>query len=111
MAKNQLDTTGTKAPKFRSVQDIMRDPSMKAKLSNLVDEAVKCKTKISYEQQNIKVLRDAALDDLGLKPALFNSYVAAVFNNDYQNRKDGLEQQLTLIECILGETSIEHDGE
>ena len=111
MAKKDLDTTGTKAPKFRSVQEIMKQPTLKAKLTNLVDEAVKAKTKIAHEQQNIKVLRDAALEELGLKPALFNQYVGMVFNNDYQQRKENVEQLIDLIDAVLGETSLTHDGE
>jgi hypothetical protein len=97
------DTKATKAAKFRSIEEIMRDPSSKTKLQHLVDEAVQSKTKIAREQLIIKGLRDAALEDLGLKPALFNSFVNMSFNNDYQVRKEGLEQQLTLVEMVLGE--------
>lgn len=99
--KNPL--AAPKKKQFRSIEEIMAQPSLKAKLNNMVDEAVTCKTKIMHEQQNIKALRDAALEDLGLKPALFSAYVAAVFNNDYTQRREGLEQQLTLIEHIMGE--------
>ncbi len=98
-----------KSKKFRSIEEIMRDPSAKAKLTNLVDEAVNCKQKISMEQQNIKVLRDAALEELGLKPALFNGYVAMTFNNDYQQRREGLEQQLSLVEMVMQEAQIGYD--
>ena len=80
----------------------MRDPAAKAKLTNLVDEAVQSKLKIQGEQQTIKELRDNAFETLGLKPALFNNYVACVFNNDYQTRKDNLEQQLVLVEVLMG---------
>lgn len=100
--KNQL---ANKKREMRSIEDIMRDPALRSKLNNMVDEAVNCKTKISMEQKNIKALRDAALEELGLKPQLFNNYVAMVFNNDYQLRKEGLEQQLMLVEIVLGETS------
>jgi len=92
-----------KAKKHRSIEEIMRDPGAKAKLNNLVDEAVTCKTKILHEQQTIKALKDAALEDLGLHPKLFGNYVAMVFNNDYTQRKEGLEQQLTLVELVMGE--------
>lgn len=98
---NQL--TETKPAKFRSIEEIMRDPSAKNKLQHLVDEAVQSKTKIAHEQSIIKGLRDAALEDLGLKPQLFNNFVAMTFNNDYQQRKEGLEQQLTLVEIVMGE--------
>jgi len=108
----RLATTGgtkalVKAQKYRTIEDIMRDPAMKAKLTNLVDEAVQCKQKISYEQENIKALREAALDDLGLKPQLFNNFVAMTYNNDYQQRKEGLEQQLTLVELVMGDTELQ----
>ncbi len=101
MSKNELATS--KKPRFRSIEEIMRDPKAKAKLTNLVDEAVTCKQKIMHEQANIKALKDAALEDLGLKPQLFSNYVSMVFNNDYGIRKEGLEQQLTLIELVMGE--------
>lgn len=104
MKTNALtDTKATKAAKFRSIEEIMRDPSAKTKLQHLVDEAVQSKTKIAHEQSIIKGLRDAALEDLGLKPQLFNNFVAVTFNNDYGVRKDNLEQQLTLIECIMSD--------
>lgn len=101
MPKNAM--TEAKPQKFRSVEEIMRDPRSKAKLQQLVDEAVQSKTKIEHEQRIIKGLREAALEDLGLKPQLFNNFVSMTFNNDYQVRKDGLEQQLTLVELVLGD--------
>lgn len=103
--------TEAKPKKFASIEDIMKDPAKKAKLQNLVDEAVGCKTKIAFEQQNIKALRDAALEDLGLKPQLFNNFVAMTFNNDYVQRKEGLEQQLTLVELVMDDAGavLTHD--
>lgn len=100
-----------KATKFRSISEIMSIPSYKAKLTNLVDEAVECKTKIEAERQNIKVLREAALDDLGLKPELFNSYIAMVFNNDYAKRLDKVEELQSLIQSVMSDAQIEHNRE
>lgn len=102
MTKELMPVDGAKKAKFRSIEEIMRDPKAKATLSNLVDEAVQAKQRIEAQQQIIKGLREHALEELGLKPALFNNYVACVYNNDYQQRKDGLEQQLTLVELIMG---------
>lgn len=101
MPKNAL--AETKPKKFRSIDEIMRDPASKNKLQHLVDEAVQSKTKIAHEQSIIKGLREAALEDLGLKPQLFNNFVAVTFNNDYQVRKEGLEEQLTLVEILMGD--------
>jgi hypothetical protein len=100
-----------KTKKFRDIQSIMKDPTAKAKLSNLVDEAVTCKSAIAMQQQNIKVLRDSALEDLQLSPKLFNAYVAAAFNNDYGQRKEGLEEQVALLDAIMGEIEGPSDDE
>lgn len=98
-----------KTKKFRDIASIMKDPAAKAKLSNLVDEAVTCKSAIQLQQQNIKVLRDAALEDLQLSPKLFNAYVAAAFNNDYAQRKETLEEQVALLENIMGDAQLSND--
>jgi hypothetical protein len=93
-----------KSSKFRDIASIMKDTGAKAKLSNLIDEAVTCKGAIAMQQQNIKVLRDTALEDLKLSPKLFNAYVSAAFNNDYQQRKESLDEQVTLLEFIMGDS-------
>lgn len=87
--------------KFRNIEDILKDPASKAKLNNLVDEAVRCKIRIQQEQETIKDLRDVAKNDLSLNPKLFNYYVAMVYNNDYTARKDNLEELSTLIESVM----------
>jgi len=87
--------------KFRAIQDIMNNPALKAKLNNLVDEAVRTKQKIFEEQLTIKTLREVALNDVGLNPKLFNYYVAAVFNNDYAMRKDSLTELSDLIDNVM----------
>jgi hypothetical protein len=87
--------------KFRSIQDIMKDPGLKSKLNNLVDEAVRAKHRIYTEQQTIKDLRDVARNDIALNPKLFNYYVAAVFNNDYTSRKENLDELSTLIDTVM----------
>lgn len=98
---NLLVNAETKTKKFRNIDDIMKDPVLKSKLNNLVDEAVRCKIKIHMEQQTIKDLRDVAKNDLSLNPKLFNLYVGMVFNNDYTTRKESLDEQLTLIDMVL----------
>jgi uracil phosphoribosyltransferase len=105
MAKTTELTTNTK--KFRDIQSILKDPAAKAKLTNLVDEAVKCKSAIAMQQTNIKVLRDEAKADLEVDPKLFNTFVAASYNNDYAQRKTSLDEQLTLIMGIMGEIGYE----
>jgi hypothetical protein len=109
--KNMLINLDAKnSTKFRSIQDIMKDPGQKAKLNNLVDEAVRAKQRIFTEQQTVKDLREVAKTDLALNPKLFNLYVQATFNNDYTARKDSLDEQLTLIETILGLMPPDHSA-
>jgi hypothetical protein len=90
-----------KSKKHRDIISIMKDPAAKAKLTNLVDEAVTCKSVIAMQQQNIKVLREVAVDELQMAPKLFNLYVSSCFNNDYMERKDSLDEQVSLLENIL----------
>lgn len=87
--------------KFKNIEDIMRDPAMKAKLNNLVDEAVRCKQEIYKQQQAIKDIRDVARNDVALNPKLFNYYVAMVFANDYAARKENVDQLETLIDTVM----------
>jgi hypothetical protein len=87
--------------KFRSIEDILKDPVLKAKLNNLVDEAVRCKQRIYSENQAIKDLRDVARNDVSLNPKLFNYYVAMVFNNDYAARKENVDQLESLIDAVM----------
>ncbi len=104
MARNELalgDKGDKPNTKFKDIQSILKDPALKAKLNNLVDEAVRCKQRIYAEQQNIKDLRDAARNDVALNPKHFNYYVAMVFNNDYVARKEDVDQLSTLIDAVL----------
>lgn len=106
MSKNEL----AKASKFRDINSIMKDTKAKAKLSNLIDEAVVCKGAISMQQDNIKALRDVAKDELGLCPKLFNVFLASVYSNDYSQRKESLDEQVTLLEHLMGESgSLTHN--
>lgn len=98
LVANAADKPNTK---FKDIQAILKDPLLKAKLNNLVDEAVRCKQRIYGEQQAIKDLRDAARNDVMLNPKHFNYYVAMVFNNDYTARKEDVDQLSTLIEAVL----------
>lgn len=92
-----------KTKKFRDISSIMKDPAARATLTNLVDEAVTCKAAIALQQGTIKSLRETALEKLELNPKLFNAYVAASYNNDYAQRKDSLDEQLSLLDAIMAQ--------
>lgn len=103
MPPNMLVSTDDKkqSTKFRSIQDIMNNPALKAKLNNAVDEAVRTKQRIFEEQLTIKTLRETALNDVGLNPKLFNYYVSMVFNNDYAARSAAVGELETLIDTVM----------
>jgi len=103
---NSVVKSPEKQAKFREIKEIMEQPSMKAALSSYVDEAVKCKQKIQFEQDNLKALRDNAKEELGLKPNVFNAYVAVVYNNDYVQRKEKLEELVDLIDYVMEDNNL-----
>jgi hypothetical protein len=101
-------TIKEQGPRFRPVQDILRDDRLKAKLTSLVDEAVNCKTKIQLQQEHIKQLREVSKKELDLDPKIFNFWVKSAYDNDYSSKKQSLEEMLALIENVVG---LEDSGE
>lgn len=111
MGNSIVDATGKNVAKFREIREIMQIPSMKAKLTSYIDEAVKSKQKIQAEQEHIKAARENAKDEVGIKPAVFNQYVAMVYNNDYLQRKDKLEELIDMVDQVMKENNIlPHEG-
>lgn len=106
MGNSVVDITGKASPKFREIKEIMQQPSMKAKLMTFVDEAVNCKKKIEFENQNLKALRENAKDELGIKPNVFNAYVSMVHANDYVQRKGKLEELVDMVEYAMEDAHI-----
>lgn len=102
MAKPPVDMTG-KSVKFRDIKEIMNVPSMKAALMSYVDEATNHMLKIQANKDQIKRIREDVVDELGLKPAIFNQYVAMVHNNDYLKRRDKLEEIMDMIDAVMRE--------
>lgn len=98
---NKLVALDGKTTKFRAIKDILKDPNLKAKLTNCVDEAVRCKLKIQQQQEAIKSIRDAAKESVGVDPKIFNYYVGMVYNNDYAMRKQNVDELSTLIDTVM----------
>lgn len=90
-----------KSEKFRDISEIMANPRLKAMLNSFVDEAVKCKSNIAVQQEILKGYKESAQEELGLKPAVFNAYVAMTFNNDYLQRKDKLQELMDLVDNVM----------
>lgn len=99
MPKNQLAAPGRK--QFTDVADILKNPSQRSKLQSFVDETVRCKTKILDENESIKGIREAAVEELGIQPKIFNSIVSLFFNNNFEQKREELEQMETVIETLM----------
>jgi hypothetical protein len=108
---NELFDPKKKQTKLRDIQSIMKDPALRAKLTNCVDEAVRCKLRIYTEQQAIKDLTEAAKNDVGIHPSLFKLYVNSAYNNDYTTRKASLEEMIELIDSVIGIAGPTDDSE
>jgi len=99
MPKNQLAKQGRKS--FTDVAEILKNPSQRTKLQSYVDETVRCKMKILDENESIKGIRTAAIEELGIQPKIFNSIVSLFFNNNFEQKREELEQLETVIETLM----------
>jgi hypothetical protein len=87
---------------FRSLIDILNNPSDRAKLQGFIDEAVRCKTRIADENESIKNLRDEAIDKLGIKGKKFNQLVKMYYNNNFTEIQMEAEELEMVIELLTG---------
>lgn len=102
MPKNALATAGKKK-QFVEVTTILKSPALKAKLQNYIDEAVRAKTKILDENENIKQLRDTAVDDLNIEPKMFNVLVGLYFNNNFDQKMAELDKLQSALLALTGD--------
>lgn len=92
---------------YTEVSDILNNMAERAKLQNFLDEAVRCKMRIADEQESIKGLRDAAVDDLNIEPKMFNMLVGLFFNNNFEQKKEELEKMQNVIDAFDAAKAIE----
>jgi hypothetical protein len=99
MPKNALATTGKK--QFIEVTTLIKDPAQRSKLQNYIDEVIRCKTKILDEQESIKALRDAAVEELNIEPKMFTQLVSLFFNNNFEQKRAELERLEAAINALM----------
>lgn len=100
MPKNQLATIGKKS-NFIEVTTLLKDSAQRAKLQSYIDEVVRCKTKILDENESIKTIRDAAVEELNIEPKMFNSLVSLFFNNNFEQKREELEKLEAAINALM----------
>ncbi len=100
MAKNALSTGKKKS--FVEIRTILQSPAMRSKLQNYIDEILRSKSKILDEQEHIRSIRDAAVDDLSIEPKMLNSLAAMFFNNNFDQKLEELNKLEEAIRLIQG---------
>lgn len=100
MSKNQL-ALANKKRQFVEVTTVLAAPATRAKLQNYIDEVVRCKTKILDENESIKVLRDAAVEELNIEPKMFSALVSLFFNNNFDQKKEEMEKLEAAINALM----------
>lgn len=86
---------------IRPIEDILNNKSDRAKLQNFLDEAVRSKGRIAQEQEQLKAIKDAAIEDVGIEGKMFNQLTALFFNNNFSEKQAELEKLDTAIEMLL----------
>lgn len=100
------DLTGT-AVKHRSITEVLNTPGLRARLMSFADEIVIAKQKIQFEQETIRGLREAALEELNIKGPVFNNFVDMIFKNDYVQRKDKFGELHDMVDAIMRDGGME----
>jgi hypothetical protein len=96
-----MRTPKTPKRETRQIEDILNNLSDRAKLQNFIDEAVRSKSRIAAEQEQLKAIREAAVEDVGIEGKMFNQLTALFFNNNFSEKQAELEKLDTAIDLLL----------
>lgn len=100
MAKNQLSVSNNKK-QFMEVTTILADSGTKAKLQNYIDEIILLKTKILDNNESIKTIREAAVDELNIDPKMLKVMVDLYFNNNFDQKLEEVERLELLLNTLM----------
>jgi hypothetical protein len=89
-------------PQVREIEDILSNPSDKAKLQGFIDEAARCKQLIADQNESIKGIREVAVEEIGINPKLFNSLVKVSFDGSSMETKATINSLDTAIAILFG---------
>lgn len=86
---------------YRPIEAILGNPSDKVKLKNFIDEAVRCKIKISDENESIKGLATEAAEKIEIEPKLFKQLVNLYFKNNFAEKQAEISALDSAIEMLV----------
>lgn len=90
-------------PEVRDIVSILNNPADKKKLTNFIDEALRCKQKVDDENESIKVLREEALDQIGIEGKMFNSLLRLYHTGKFAEKHEEVSQLEMAIEMLTGQ--------
>lgn len=96
-----------RAPKAeqRDIVSILNNPADKAKLTNYIDEALLCKKAIDDKNEDIKVIREEAIEKIGIEPKMFNSLLRLYHTGGFAEKQEEISQLELAIEILTGQKS------
>lgn len=82
------------------ITTVLQSEPLRAKLQSYVDQILTCRIKILDQQESIKQLRDAAVEELNIEGKMLNNIVSLYFNNDFEQKADELERLQQVIHLL-----------
>jgi len=86
------------------IVSILNNPVSKAKLTNFIDEALIAKRSIDDKQADIKIIREAAMEKIGIEGKMFNSLLSLYHKGNFGEKQEELSQLESAIEMLTGQS-------
>lgn len=84
-----------------SITTILNNQVDKKKLMSFIDEAVRCKLLIADQNESIKILKEEALEQIGIEGKMFSSLVKIAYDNNYIEKQSELSDLEDAIEMLF----------
>lgn len=81
---------------------ILNNLDARAKLTNFIDEALILKRSIDDKQQDIKIIREEALEKIGIEGKMFNQILGLYHKGNFGEKQEELSQLESAIEMLTG---------
>lgn len=88
------------APQSRDIASIINNSSDKAKLKGFIDEAILCYASIAMKNEDIKALRDEAVEQLGIDAKLFSNIVRVFRTESFEKTLEEMTELETALELL-----------
>lgn len=88
-------------PEIVNIESILANPKDKSALQGFIDEAVRLKMIIKDHNESIKIIKDEALEKIGLDPKLFGSLVRIAANNNALETQSQIHALDSAIEILF----------